>query len=59
MAVINDPTKTELGSGWSITQLGDKSGTYYRIAGPNGECRLAWEEYTARMYAKDMGWVEG
>ena len=56
MAVINDPNKTELGAGWTITCLVDKTGPYYRVEGPGGESTFAWDEYMARMYAKRLGW---
>ena len=50
----SEPT-TELGGGWTLTQLIDKAGTYYRITGPNGQKRFVEDEYMARMQAKRLG----
>ena len=55
MAVVNDPSITDLGDGWFLTQLTDKAGLYYRISGPRGETSYVEDEYMARMQAKRLG----
>ena len=52
---MNAP-RTDLGSGWSLTQLLDEAGTYYRIDGPEGEKSYVEDEYMARMQAARLGW---
>jgi hypothetical protein len=52
----NEPIKTDIGAGWSITCLLDKTGPYYKVEGPGGKSTFAWDEYMARMYAKRLGW---
>ena len=55
MAAVNDPSITELGEGWFLTQLADKAGLYYRITGPRGETSFVEDEYMARIHAKRLG----
>lgn len=55
MAAVNDPSITELGEGWFLTQLADKAGLYYRITGPRGEISYVEDEYMARMQATRLG----
>ena len=51
----HEPNTTELGSGWTITQLCDKAGPYYRIQGPGGETSYVEDEYLARLQAARLG----
>jgi len=55
MAVANDPSITDLGEGWFLTQLIDKAGPYYRITGPRGETSYVEDEYMARIQATRLG----
>lgn len=53
---VNDPCTTALGGGWTLTQLTDKAGPYYRVDGPAGERSYTEDEYFARMHAARLGW---
>ena len=53
MGVLNDAHRTDLGGGWTLTQLWDRAGSYYRVDGPNGESQIIeTPEYAKRAYKK-------
>ena len=56
MAMENDPNVTELSEGWRIIRLFDKSGSYYRVTGPEGQSSTTEDFYFAHVHAKRLGW---